>query len=253
MSHPRHLSHPPAARVIVAAALVLAAGCGTTHRPAASPPATTTAPTAGPAPSTTQAARAVTSSTAPDTTGSTPPDTTGSTTTAPAASSATSTDAPLPVRPTRGQVNLGAVNNQDPTSVAQALLIDMSSPDSAVDTTPNQAEALAISLLAAPAAAALNSTLDNPGADNGGAGADWAAVFAHHGWDTATAKTVSQGGGVPDTASTADREMVVTVTEHGADPSWTPAPIQTIWAVTLTRPGPSAPWKVSALSDLGAT
>jgi hypothetical protein len=238
------MSHPPALGVIVTAALLFTASCGATHRPAASPPAPATAP--GPAPSTTHAAQAVTGSTSPGTTGST-------TATSPATRSATSTAASLPVKATRGQVNLATVNGQDPTSVAQALLIDMSSPDSAVDTSPNQAEALAISLLAPPAAAALTSTLDNPGADNGGAGADWTTVVAHHGWDTATAKTVTQGGGVPDTATTADREMVVTVTEHSSDPSWTPAPIQTIWAVTLTRSGPPSPWKVSALSDLGAT
>ncbi len=147
--------------------------------------------------------------------------------------------------PRGGGLNLAAVNQSDPTSVAVAALRASLTVDTAIDVAPLDAQRRVIPLLDTTLAALALQ----PVGGNGGSDATWVALGAHHGYTTVVAANTPQEGQPADTPTTAVRSITTKVTSHGAG-GWRAAAPAVIWIVTLTHePGG---WRMSTLRDLGA-
>ncbi|NYJ76461.1 hypothetical protein [Allobranchiibius huperziae] len=175
------------------------------------------------------------------------------TVTSPATSSATPTipTTTLPAgragTPRGGAPDLGGVNQKDASAVAASVMRVFATQDTALDTTTLDAERRAEPLLGAPLAAAVKLPLTG----NGGGGAAWTVLTAHHGWTTAVAKTVPMTD-VPDqtgdSPTLAVRQVDVTSTGHGTG-NWTSKPATAVWIVTCRRTAATAPWRVTQVYD----
>ena len=149
-----------------------------------------------------------------------------------------------------GAPDLGGVNQQDPSAVAAAVMRVFATQDTALDTTALDAERRALPLLGAPLAAAVQAPLSG----NGGGGAAWTVLTAHHGWTTATSKTVPMSD-VPDqtgdSPTLAVRQVNVTSTGHGTA-GWASKPSTAAWIVTCRRTAASGPWRVTQVFNQSA-
>ncbi len=149
--------------------------------------------------------------------------------------------------PRGGAPDLGGVKQQDASAVAAAVMRVFATQDTALDTTTLDAERRAAALLGSPLLQAVRAPLSG----NGGGGAAWTVLTAHHGWTTATAKTVPMTD-VPDqtgdSPTLAVRQVDVTSTGHGTG-NWTSKPATAVWIVTCRRAAATAPWRVTQVYD----
>lgn len=149
--------------------------------------------------------------------------------------------------PRGGAPDLGGVHQQDASAVAVAVMRVFATQDTVLDTTTVDAERRAVPLLGAPLAAAVQAPLFG----NGGGGAAWTVLTAHHGWTTATATAVPMSD-VPDqtgdSPTLAVRQVDVTSTGHGTG-NWTGPPTTAVWIVTCRRATATAPWRVTQVYD----
>lgn len=149
--------------------------------------------------------------------------------------------------PRGGAPGLAGVNQQDASAVAAAVMKVFATRDTALDTTPLDAERRAMPLLGAPLAAAVAA----PVGGNGGGGPAWSALTSRHGWTVAAAKVIPLQGVADqsgDSPVLAVRQVQVTTTGHGAG-EWTSAPVSSPWVVTCSRPTATAPWRVTAVFE----
>lgn len=147
--------------------------------------------------------------------------------------------------PRGGVVNLNAVDQGDPTSVAIAMMRRSLQVDTEIDAVPLDAERRAAPLFI-PKLAAIAA---GPVGGNGGVDASWITLSAHHGYTTVAAAATPQEGQPADTATTAVRSLTVTVTSHG-DHGWHKSAPAELWILTLTREVDG--WRVQKIQDLGA-
>ncbi|NYJ76533.1 hypothetical protein [Allobranchiibius huperziae] len=149
--------------------------------------------------------------------------------------------------PRGGAPNLGGVNQQDASAVAAAVMQVFATQDTAIDTTTLDAERRASALLGSPLLQAVRAPLSG----NGGGGAAWTVLTAHHGFTTASAKTVPMSD-VPDqtgdSPTLAVRQVDVTTTGHGTA-GWTSKPTAAVWIVTCRRAAATGPWRVTQVYD----
>ncbi|MBO1768261.1 hypothetical protein [Allobranchiibius sp. GilTou38] len=149
--------------------------------------------------------------------------------------------------PRGGAPELGGVNQKDASAVAAAVMRVFATQDTAIDTTTLDAERRAEPLLGAPLAAAVTAPLSG----NGGGGAAWTVLTAHHGWTTAAAKAVPMTD-VPDqtgdSPTLAVRQIDVTTTGHGVG-NWTSKATTAVWIVTCRRTSATGPWRVTQVYD----
>ncbi len=149
--------------------------------------------------------------------------------------------------PRGGAPDLTKVNAHDASAVAAAVMRVFATRDTALDTTPLDAERRAMALLGAPLATAVAAPIGG----NGGGGPAWSALTAHHGWTTATAKVIPLQGVADqsgDSPTLAVRQVQVTTTGHGAG-GWSAAPVTAQWVVTCSRASKNAPWRVTAVYE----
>jgi hypothetical protein len=146
-------------------------------------------------------------------------------------SSSTSTTAPA---------GFGNVDRASATAVAKAMLVTTFTSNTTKDETPQAAVARSEIWYTPAGAAAVRS-----GLATGPVGAQWIEWTAHKVVTTVAVTVASDTDAPPDTATTAARQLTVTVTPHGAS-GWTSAPDYYICFVRLVRSG-SGPWQVSSL------
>ncbi len=149
--------------------------------------------------------------------------------------------------PRGGAPALAKVNRQDASAVASAVMRVFATGDTALDTTPLDAERRAMALLGAPLATAVAAPIGG----NGGGGPAWSALTAHHGWTTATAKVIPLQGVADqsgDSPTLAVRQVQVTTTGHGTG-GWSTAPTTALWVITCSRASKNAPWRVTAVYE----
>ncbi|XAS78324.1 hypothetical protein V3G39_18000 (plasmid) [Dermatophilaceae bacterium Sec6.4] len=149
--------------------------------------------------------------------------------------------------PRGGAPALAKVNAQNASAVAAAVMRVFATRDTALDTTPLDAERRAMPLLGAPLAAAVNAPIGG----NGGGGPAWSALTAHHGWTTATAKVIPLQGVADqsgDSPTLAVRQVEVATTRHGTG-GWSTTAAIALWVVTCSRASKNAPWRVTAVYE----
>lgn len=132
------------------------------------------------------------------------------------------------------------VDSQDATAVAAAAITADWTWDTALDTSPADAQRRSQPWLTPQYAAqvAHAPTVAAPGAQ-------WDTLAAHHGYTTAALARAFDDP-TADTATSAWREFTVTVTEHGRD-GWH-GPVSTyVQYAHLTRPTAGAPWQVDQM------
>ena len=149
--------------------------------------------------------------------------------------------------PRGGAPALAGVNQRDASAVAAAVMRVFATQDTGIDTTTLDAERRALPLLGQPLAQAVQAPLTG----NGGGGAAWTVLTAHHGWTTATAKAVPMSD-VPDqtgdSPTLAVRQVDVVTTAHGAG-GWASKPNTAVWIVTCRRATSTAVWRVTQVYD----
>ena len=157
--------------------------------------------------------------------------------------------APLPAGrpgvPAGGLPAPATLASVDPDVVAVAGLLAYYGADTVLDTTPADATRRALPWLTGPLADATRTY--QPHAAPGAEWDTWAAHRAH------LVVVVARGyddGAPADTATTAHREEVVTLTPHGPG-GWTGTPVTWTDFLTLIRPTASGGWRIATLEQTG--
>lgn len=175
----------------------------------------------------------------------TPPPAAGATLTAQATPAPTVVQASLPPgqpgTPAGGLPGSRTLTSRDPDVVAVAGLTAYYSADTAIDRSPADPQRRALPWTAGQLAAGIAAY--RPVAAPGATWNSWAAHRAH---TTVTATRAYDDGAPADTASTAYRQFVVTITPHGRD-HWTGPPVTHTDFVLMRRT--SSGWRIADLTE----
>lgn len=146
--------------------------------------------------------------------------------------------------PKGGIPSPGDVDRTDATAVSKAALTALSTYDTAIDRSRNDAgrRVAAAGWCTAPYAAQLKAA-----ANQAAPGGSWSTWTQHKAYTKATLQETAEAGRPQDTATTAYRQWTITVTPHGRD-GWI-GPAETSAAfVELTRAAAGQPWHLNSVS-----
>ncbi|MFK0294850.1 hypothetical protein ACIQU6_30860 [Streptomyces sp. NPDC090442] len=135
----------------------------------------------------------------------------------------------------------GDVDQGDATAVAHAAITAMWTVDTTIDTTMQDAITRAVKARWCTPAYGRQLAEHQP---HTGPGAAWIQWAQHRAYTTVSIKATDDAGRPADTATTAYRQMSITITPHGRD-TWTGQPETHAAYAVLTRAAAGQPWRIS--------